>query len=471
MITRERDSPATSAFFGLLVLLIVLPPAVLAGGFRVIDQGASATGQASAFIAQADDPSAIYYNPAGITQLRGIQLYTGTTLIGGQIHYTSPTGISARGDLGGTTASPPPSQIYLTANLKDLGIQALRNLSIGLGVVGPFGTNVRWPDDGPFSTAITRAALEIIDVKPTLAYKINDDLSVGLGADVYTFSNLWGEGHAEQKFNMSTRLNPLLPPGVTVPSELNGRDTVAGFNASALYTLLRNSGGDPFVNLAFQYRSQAVMNLKGQFLVNGMVAADTAINLVLPQVFTGGIALWPVRNKERAWKVEADLDITGWKSFRNTDVRLSNGMTIPFQQNWRNSYMTMIGTEYRWRTLPTLPKWEVALRAGYWYSQTAVPDASFSPSVPDADQHALSIGLGFLCKGGGYLLGVVSCGTAGNGSLQPKAIGLDLAYQAILYETRTVNGNQNPLAFPSDAVDGTYRTTLHVGAINLKVTF
>ena len=109
--------------------------------------------------------------------------------------------------------------------------------------------------------------------------------------------------------------------------------------------------------------------------------------------------------------------------------------------------------------------------AGYWYSQTAVPDASFSPSVPDADQHALSIGLGFLCKGGGYLLGVVSCGTAGNGSLQPKAIGLDLAYQAILYETRTVNGNQNPLAFPSDAVDGTYRTTLHVGAINLKVTF
>jgi len=471
MITHERDSPATSALFFFLVVVFVLPPPVRGGGFRIIDQGASATGQASAFIAQADDPSAIYYNPAGITQLRGVQLYMGTTLIGGQIHYTKPAGVSARGDLGGTTATPPPSQFYLIANLKDLGVSAFGNLSIGLGVVGPFGTNVRWPDHGPFSTAITRAALEIIDIKPTLAYRINDDLSVGLGADVYTFSSLWGEGHAEQKFQMSSRLNPFLPPGVTVSSELNGRNTAAGFNASVLYTLLRNSGGEPFVNLAFQYRSQAVMNLRGQFLVNGTVTADTAINLVLPQVFTGGIALWPVRDNEHVWKVEVDLDVTGWKAFRNTDVKLSNGVTIPFQQNWRNSYMTMVGTEYRWRTVPTLPQWEVALRAGYWYSRTPVPDASFSPSVPDADQHALSIGLGFLCKEGGRLLGVIPCGTTGNGKLNPKAMGLDLAYQAILYETRTVTGNQNPLAFPPNAVDGTYRTTLHVGGINLRVNF
>ena len=41
----------------------------------------------------------------------------------------------------------------------------------------------------------------------------------------------------------------------------------------------------------------------------------------------------------------------------------------------------------------------------------------------------------------------------------------DLAYQAILYENRTVAGNINP------TVNGTYRTTLHVGSINLRVNF
>ena len=458
-----------SAFSPLLIAVLLSTPPVQAGGFRIVDQGAAAAGQANAFVAQADDPSALYYNPAGMTQLRRVQLYAGTTLIGGQVRYTSPIGAIAQGDLGGTIASPPPSQFYLTANVKDLGFRWLGDLSVGLGVIGPFGTNVRWPDNGPFSTAVTRAALEIIDIKPTLAYKINDQLSIGLGADIYTFAGFWGAGRAQHKFNLSTRLNPLLPPGVTVPSELNGLDTTAGFNASVLYTPFRNEAGQPLVNVGVQYRSQAVMDLHGQFLVNGAVTADTSIHLVLPQVFTGGIAVWTLRNAKQAWKLELDVDVTGWQGFRNTDVKLSNGMTIPFPQQWRNSYMTMVGTEYRRLVIPSLPGWEAALRAGYWYSQTPVPNSSFSPSVPDSNQHAIAIGLGMLCQGGGHLFGLIPC--SGAGGFKPKALGLDVAYQAIFFDTRTVTGNQNPLVLPADAIDGTYRTTLHVGAISLRMNF
>jgi long-chain fatty acid transport protein len=54
--------------------------------------------------------------------------------------------------------------------------------------------------------------------------------------------------------------------------------------------------------------------------------------------------------------------------------------------------------------------------------------------------------------------------------LWPKALGLDLAYQALLYETRTVGGNMNPVAIPG-SVNGTYQTTFHVGSINLRVNF
>ena len=49
-------------------------------GFRNPDQGARATGQGEAFVAQADDASAIYYNPAGLTQQKGTELTSGSYL-------------------------------------------------------------------------------------------------------------------------------------------------------------------------------------------------------------------------------------------------------------------------------------------------------------------------------------------------------------------------------------------------------
>jgi long-chain fatty acid transport protein len=446
---------------------VAFPCPVPASGFRILDQSASATGQGSAFAAQADDASAVYYNPAGMTQLQGVQLSLGTLLVGGHASFTNPAGVQARGDMGNNIAYPPPSNLYITANLKNLGVNALGNLTVGLGVISPFGTMSRWPQNGPFATAITRASLELLDIKPTLAYKVSDELSLGLGADIYTFASFWGEGRGETHFRSSG--GPGLPPA-GIPIEINGRDTTAGFNASLLYTPIRNADGKPLANVGVIYRSQAVMSLEGLLLVNGAPSANASTTFVLPQVFTGGMALWPIRNAGREWKVEIDLDYTGWKSFRNTDVQLSNGATLSFPQHWKSTYTVMAGTEYKWLQPPWLTAWEVALRGGYWYSQTPVPDSSFSPAVPDSNNHAISAGVGLLCKDGGRFLGIIECGSPKGGLLGSKAIGLDVAYQALLYETRTVAGNQNPVAVPG-SVNGTYQTTYQVGSVNVRVNF
>ena len=452
---------------GIVFPACLLPTMASAGAFRIFDQSASGTAQGGAFVAQADDPSAIFFNPAGMTQLRGVQTSFGFMFIGGGTSYTSPAGATAHGDFGGTIALPPPFNLYMSANLKDLGFAALGNLSAGIGVVSPFGILYRYADDGPFSTAVTRQSLPLIDIKPTLAYKLSDQLSIGVGADIYTFASFWGSGQSVTKFNSSG--GPGLPPPGT-RMEVNGGDTAAGFNLSLLYTPFRNEDGKPLANVGFIYRSQATMHLTGNLLANGGLVADASTTLVLPQVFTGGISVWPIRDRRHEWKLELDVDMTGWKSVRNTDVHLSNGATIPFPQNWRNTYTTMIGTEYKWLGLEALPAWEVALRGGYWHSQTPIPDSSFLPTIPDADQHAVSVGMGFLCKGGGRFLGVLECGSAEGGILRPKALGLDLAYQAIFYENRTVSGNLNPVAIPG-VVNGTYQTTFHVGMINLRVNF
>ncbi len=437
-----------------------------ASGFRILDQSASAVGQSGAFTAQADDPSALFFNPAGMTQLRGVQTSLGTLLVGGSTTFTSPTGATARGDFGGSIAFPPPSNYYLTANLGDIGLKALSNVTAGIGVISPYGILYRWPNDGPFSTAVTRQSLQLIDIKPTLAYKLSENFSVGVGADIYTFASFWGTGQGVTKLNNAGL--PGIPPGA--PLEINGGDTAAGFNASFLYTALRNENGKPIANIGFVYRSRATLHLHGNFLVNGATVADASTTVVLPQSFTGAVAVWPLRENDREWKFELDVDYTEWRSFKNTDVHLSSGATIPFPQNWQSGYTTMIGTEYKWLQLERLPGWEVALRGGYWYSQNAVPDSSFLPSVPDANNHSISTGLGFMCKEGGKFLGLVSCGNPDGKWYRPKAIGLDLAFQALLYERRTVTGNQNPVAIPG-SINGTYRTTWYIGSVNLRINF
>lgn len=445
---------------GLLLLLLASPAVVHADGFRIMDQSASAAGQSGAFTAQADDASAVYYNPAGMTQLKGVQFSVGTALIGGQTSFANSAGQTAQGNFGGSVAIPPPSNLYVTANLKDLGLNSFGNLTVGLGLLSPFGIKYRWPNNGPFSTQTTFSALPLIDIKPTLAYKVNDQLSLGLGADIYTFTSFFGQGQGVLKFNSP---GGSIPAGV--PLEINGSGTAPGFNASLLYTPIQNADGKPLVNIGLVYRSQAALHLDGQFLVNGGSTANTRSTFVIPQVFTGAIAVWPIRDAEREWKIEMDVDYTGWKSYRNLDTQLSSGGSIALPENYSNSFTVMFGTEHKWLELERLPDWEVALRGGYWFSQTPVPNATFDPSIPDADNHSISIGLGLLCKDNGRFLGLFQCGSTDENIFRPKAIGLDIAYQALLYEVRTVGGNNNP------TVNGTYHTTFHVGTINLRVNF
>lgn len=452
-----------------LVLLLILLPL----GFsllmtpaqaqtpRLQGQSASAAAMGNAFVAQADDPSALHYNPAGMTQLHGFQSLFGTSLIGGTTQFTSPTGVQATGDRNGSLAWPPPGHVYLVANLKDIGFSALGDFSAGIGFNNPFGSLTRYPNDGPFRSALTFTTLPLLDIKPTIAYKLNEQLSFGLGADIYTFSGLFGEGHLEQK--------SVWPGGLGIPAgslvEINGSDTTAGFNVSLLYTPYRNSEGKPLVNIGMVYRSQATLHLTGNFLANGTSIAGTAATFVLPQVFSGGIAVWPVRTPDREWKLEFDVDYVGWNSNRSLDVHLTNGTVLPFPQNWQSGYTAMVGTEYRWLRLASLPDWDVALRAGYMNQQTQIPDRTFNPGVPSANAHIPSIGIGFACHANGYFLGFVRCGELGIGPLKPKLFTIDVSYQAAFYEVRTVTGNQNP------TVNGRYDTLIHAGSLSLRFNY
>jgi long-chain fatty acid transport protein len=450
-----------------LVILVVLAGVcatspVLAQAPRIYGQDAAASGMGNAFAAQADNPSALHYNPAGMTQLRGVQAMAGGTFVGGTSEFRSPTGLSVTGDRDGVIAWPGPGHGYLTANLQDLGVSSLSKLTVGVGVTTPFGSVMRWPETSPFSGITTFSALPLFDIKPTVAYQLFPDFSIGVGADIYTFASFFGEGHAELQ---SVSPGGLAPAGSKV--ELNGSGTAPGFNIGALYTALRNMDGQPIANLSVVYRSQATLRLDGALLVNGFKIQDATTTFVLPQVITGGVALWPIRDAEREWKLELNVDYVGWKSVRNLDIRLADGTVIPQPQNWRSTYAILTGTEYQWRKINRLPGWQIAIRGGYTNQQTQVPDLNFTPSIPSADSHVISSGIGFVCRGNGALLGLIQCESFGIGPVETKLIGLDFSYQVFLLEPRTISGNTGLRA----TVNGLYSSTVHAGGFSIRASF
>ena len=120
----------------------------LALGFRNPDQDARATGQGEAFVAQADDASAIYYNPAGLTQLKGTEITSGAYLVISR-HPFSWRGSGAEMN---TMAFLP--HFYAAT---DFGATQ-SPWRFGLGVNVPFGNAAEYWDAGPFRYLVTQAS-------------------------------------------------------------------------------------------------------------------------------------------------------------------------------------------------------------------------------------------------------------------------------------------------------------------------
>ena len=195
-MSSSSQSGYTRLHTGLLITVFVIssvtPSTSRANGFRLLPQSAGAAGQGDAFAAQSDDPSAIFYNPAGMTQLDGVQFMGGALLIGGTTHFTNrATGVRSQGGLADTVATPLPMHFYLTANLKPvasaLDMNALERVTVGLGVFSPFGLKGRWPKNGPLNTSLTKVDLPLIEIRPALAIKLTEKFSFAAGADIYTF--------------------------------------------------------------------------------------------------------------------------------------------------------------------------------------------------------------------------------------------------------------------------------------------
>src|ERR1700677_1080963 len=162
-----------SKFIPLVAAAVVFPSVVFGLGIRVVDQDAEATRRGDAFTATADNPSAIYYNPAGITQLQGQNTLVGAYGIYLQSKYTGD-GTTVR------TKDQPQAvpQLYYTNTFPKVPI------TLGFGLYAPYGFGLEYPDDNPFRQLALKGSVSFVTFNPVLAWKVNNTFSLAAGLNV-----------------------------------------------------------------------------------------------------------------------------------------------------------------------------------------------------------------------------------------------------------------------------------------------
>lgn len=395
-----------------VALFAAATPAAFGGAFEVPMQNARAAGQADAFIVQADDASAIWYNPAGLTQIHGTEAMVGGIALFSHWDFHADTG---PGQSMNDFALLP--HIYLAS---DLGTERLR---LGIGINNSFGLSEDWGDTGTLRFIVDDAQLAAINISPAVAYQLNEQLSFGFALNVY---------YADLSLDRQAFLGAAPTPEGRF--HIDGNDWAVGYTPSILWKINKRHSIGAFYRSAvdLEIEGDARVELGGAPIVG---PSGTKLPVMLPQQIGIGYAFRPTK----PLKVEANVIWTDWHSLDSLRIRSANPMFNDSQipADWRSGFTYRLGAQYE-----LTDRWTV--RAGYAYGDNAVPEATFTPIVPDSDYHLMALGVGY---------GV-------------ERWSLDLAYQLIYRENRDIEGSAL-----SPTIDGEWENTIHTVALSATYRF
>ncbi len=344
-----------------------------AAGFMLPESSAAGIGTSNALVANPEETGAYAYNPAAMGFHDTSSIAVGTYIINPSFSVDTATG--SHESQGAEWTAVPMIQGALKLN---------EQWRLGFGVTTPFGLETRWQDGTFPAVSGTRALsvpsslnpnvplkhptsskLEILDFSPTAAYKVNDNLSLSAGLDLY-----WAK---------SAKL-------ASTAGAVSGDGEGLGFDLGALYRQGPWSFGAAF-------RSAATLGLEGDFTPN----SDTLVALgLLSRAQTAELDVdlpWRLQlgaryafNQQLA--VELDVTRTGWSEFNDLKITSKRTGAVIFsdQNDWDDANAYRLGATYQ-----VSP--QTQLRFGYTYDETGQGDDHFSARVPDNDRHLFSIGV------------------------------------------------------------------------------
>lgn len=403
------------------LLASLFAQAAMASGYHFGSQSASAQGTANANAAEAEDASVLFYNPAGLSRLKGFNASGVLTVVMPSGKYedrgsTTVLGRPLSGDSGkfvNTTAVPHG---YLSYQLSD-------SLVAGFGVFVPFGSKSEYNSDwaGRYNTIGTE--LKTIALNPSLSFKVNEQWSLGGGI---TAQYIEGKLSKAADFGSGVLGDPALKPllGALPPAmvagliqkmsgtndfsgrvDVEGKNWGYGFNLGLMYSYDKDTrfgvayrskikhqlSGDarwqvqtPATNIA-----AALNGIKpglGSQVQAGLVAkysdSDASLDVVTPE----SLSLSAFKQMDKL-ALMADLTLTRHSRFQELRVDFANKLPDSVTpENWTNTVRYSVGMNYQLNE-------QFKLRAGVAYDGSPVSTANRTPSLPDNDRLWLSGGL------------------------------------------------------------------------------
>lgn len=398
-------------------------------GFLIYEHGAQAMALAGAFVSIANNPSAVFHNPAGVAWLEGTQVSFGTTWITAKSTLVLPSW-------------PDPS--YRSVNQESqwfypstfyISLEMSEKVVAGFGFFSAYGLGAKWPSEYPLRYIAVSDDMKSFFFNPTLSFKLSENLSLGIGLSYIRSSLAFELVRLVEEFD--------------VPLSLGTNGNSFGLNAGVLYKGERFSFG-------FNWRGGFKINYKGDLRIDtSQIPPDLQFNLptqgnastsfTFPHIFGLGTSF----NLSKKVILATDIHYVLWSSFIRYTINMD--FSEPFSdeehvivENWKDSFTLRTGLEYQVNE-------DFVLRTGILYNQTPQPREAMDPVLPDADRVALTGGLGY---------------KRGN-------LAVDLAYQVELFFDRK-SPNRNAYLDDLTGVnygEGTYSTTAHLIGISIGYTF
>jgi len=358
----------------ILSVLALTSLSAFAGGFQLNLQGIRSIGMGGAYTGLAHGPAATFFNPGGLTQIKGHQFNLGTNLIFPSVSLQT----DVHDNIDQTTGMATPLHFYY-------GGQINEKLYVGFGLNNQFGSSSSFEDDWQGKYIVQNIGLRTFMFQPTIAYKIHDKISLGAGL-VYTRGSFSYE-----------KAVPLTTDATKYgKARLEGKGSAFSFNIGAFSQLIKNDKME--LGLGIDYRSG--INLK----LNGGTATFTDIpssltgtfpnstefdgGLKLPSVATAGLSFKYIINDKSQITFAYDFVQTNWSSYDTLAFDFKNEDTPDSKtvKNWQNVKTHRFGVEYKINKL--------FFRVGGYHDQSPILDGFVSPELPDATHMAPTLGFG-----------------------------------------------------------------------------
>lgn len=361
------------ALFLSLMSVLLLPLTAYAAGFAIYEWGARGQALSGAMVARADDPSALAYNPAGMTQIEGVQALAGVTAIAPSSKVTLTGGVAGPNPVTTETEDNIflPPHTFITWQLSE-------NYWFGVGIFSRFGLGNEYAPTWPGRYQVYDVALETLSVNPNLAIKLTDKLSGSIGIE-----GMWMD--LTQKNKVPTTLNPANDLDLKLEADSIGY----GINLGVHYR------ATDWLRLGASYRSEIRQEAEGDANLvaptgSPINATDISGKIDLPATFMVGAAVYPTDRLS----IEANVMLMQWSSYESLDIAFQAPLAPGFPlvdvnpKNWKDVWRYQIGLEYK------ATDW-LDLRVGYIFDEDPIDPRFADFLLPTNDRHFVNLGAGF----------------------------------------------------------------------------